>query len=234
MLLDAVAIAGRHSQSTVFRDVGDPTMSGDSDVKSALRKRQQDWLRQITARTGLSPSDLAEKAGMSDVTLTRLLNSESYTGTLSSLNIEKIKRFTGLPGPEEALAPARPSGEGQPFQPRAERSPHDRAVEATLDGRAGAKAWELLTDALRTLGLLPGDIVIADAAERAKAGDLVAAQLTDPKTGEAEVVFRVLEPPYLIGVANDPATRTPIPINDTTAIVIGPVTEMLRVRRAGR
>jgi hypothetical protein len=63
------------------------------------------------------------------------------------------------------------------------------------------------------------------------AGDVVVAKLTDLKAGRTETIFRVIEPPYLVSVANDPATRLPLPIDNNRVIVMGVVTESLRARQ---
>lgn len=210
-------------------------MVGNSDVKAEIRSTQRTWLRRVLEKTGESASELAVNSGMADVTLTRFLNREDYEGVLSPLNIEKIKRYSECPGPNDPWPEEKPQnpGEGLEFGTVAGipgLPVLGAMVAAALDGRKGASAWQLETDALESLHYRRGDILIVDGAIQPMAGDLVAAQSRNPRTGQFEVIFRVIEQPYLIGVANDPATRKPLLIDNANVIVMGVVTEGLRPR----
>src|SRR5271168_4359009 len=93
-----------YSVPTIRLDCGARSrMTGNSDVKAQIRSQQRDWLRKVSALTRQSLSELAVNAGMSDVTLTRLMNRDDYEGVLSPLNVEKIKRYAGVPGPGEPM-----------------------------------------------------------------------------------------------------------------------------------
>lgn len=210
-------------------------MVGNSDVKAEIRTQQRAWLRRVLAKTGKSASELAVNAGMADVTLTRFLNREDYEGTLSALNIEKIKRYSECPGPNDPWPEDRPAGfaEASRFDYRAalpKRAAFSAMISAALEGRPNAAPWLVETDALESLHYRRGDVLITDASATPMAGDLVVAQSLNARTGQVETVFRILEPPYLIGVGNDPTTRKPLLIDNTSVIVMGTVTEALRSR----
>lgn len=207
-------------------------MVGDSDVKAELRRQQREWLREVIARCGESASELAINAGVADVTLTRFLNREDYEGVLSPLVIEKIKRYTGLPGPGElTIETEEVDGfrETRNFDYRAqtqERPVFTAMIEAALAGRPNAAPWLLLTDTLNSVGHLKGDVLISDASVQPRAGDLVVAQISNRRTGQTETAFRIFEPPYLLGFT--PETRYPLLVDNSEVIVMGVVTESLR------
>jgi hypothetical protein len=205
-----------------------------TDVKSEIREAQRAWVREVARKMGLSVSDLAVKAGFADVTLTRFLNSKDYRGLLSALTIERIKRFANVPGPDEVSLEEIPGvvlGEGAKTDAASLRSARPSVaamIEAALKGRANAQAWQLASSTLESLGYFRGDILISDASAHARVGDLVVAQVTESGS-QPEFVFRILEPPYLIGTARDQDRRV-LPIDNKRVIVIGPITESIRAR----
>lgn len=207
-------------------------MVGDSDVKAELRRVQREWLREVIRHAGESASELAVNAGVADVTITRFLNRDDYEGVLSPLVIEKIKRYTSLPGPGDLAIDTEDADgfrEARSFDYKAktqERPVFTAMIDAALAGRPNAAPWLLLTDALTSAGHLKGDVLITDAAVQAQAGDLVIAQITNHQTGLTETAFRIFEPPYLLGFT--PETRYPLLVDNNNVIVMGVVTESLR------
>jgi phage repressor protein C with HTH and peptisase S24 domain len=89
-----------------------------------------DYVRHVLAVTGLSPTGLALRAGISSTTLTRPLNSAEYKFALTNTTLNKIEAATGIAylsfaaayaagqppidAPGSAEAPARPRTQGQP------------------------------------------------------------------------------------------------------------------------
>lgn len=66
------------------------------DKEQKLARR---WLQGILTQTGDTPSELARRSGLSTTTLTRFLNSEDHSYTLSARSISKIVEMTGVPFP---------------------------------------------------------------------------------------------------------------------------------------
>lgn len=60
------------------------------------RKGALDYLRFVLEQTKLSPSALAERAGVSSTTLTRPLNDKHHKFTISTTTLAKIRDATGL------------------------------------------------------------------------------------------------------------------------------------------
>lgn len=72
-----------------------------SEAKKEIQERQRAWLRELTQALNMAPSAIAAGAEVSESTLTRILNSKGYTGTLTAETIERIKSTYKVPGPEE-------------------------------------------------------------------------------------------------------------------------------------
>lgn len=205
-------------------------------AKSALqaeeRARILDWVEWLRVRTGQSLSELAEGAGLSNNTLTRLRQRES--ALLDALSVRMLSEYTGLPGPD-LYKLGHTSGfteEAEPFDVAAGGSPSmEEFTRLMLKDRPNAASWLLKTRALEGLGYMQGDLVVTDGSVQPRAGDAVCAQVVDLRTGAAETVFRVYEPPYLIAHSGDPALRKPLLIDNERVIVMATVTESLRARR---
>jgi hypothetical protein len=190
-----------------------------------------DWVEWLSRRTGRSKSALAVGAGRSENALTRL--AERDGGLLDSLTIRLLCEFTGMPGPDRYLQPGAAGlvDEAAPFEAETADRASVEMVRTALADRPLAKAWQLRTRALESAGLLVGDIVIADSGATPIGGDTVCAQVHDMRTGKAEIIFRLFEPPYLITASNDPALRRPMLIDNERVVVVGPITESFRSRR---
>jgi transcriptional regulator with XRE-family HTH domain len=224
---------GRHLAARGTAGAGSNT---GAKAKSALqaeeRARILDWVEWLRVRTGQSLSEMAEGAGLSNNTLTRLRQRES--ALLDALSVRMLCEYTGLPGPD-LYKLGHTSGfteEAEPYDVTASSDPATTAfVKLMLKDRPDAASWLLKTRALEGLGYMQGDIVITDARILPRAGDAVCAQVYDLRTGTAETVFRVYEPPYLIAHSADPALRKPLLIDNERVIVMGAVTESFRTRR---
>jgi hypothetical protein len=84
----------------------------------------------------LKPSQMAQGAGVSESTLTRILNNTGYTGTLTAETIERIKSTYKVPGPEEYAKNRRPVliglSEAARFDVRKEKGELAAVVQAIL------------------------------------------------------------------------------------------------------
>lgn len=210
-----------------------PKLKAKSALQAEERERILEWVEWLRVRTGETLSDLAEHAGLSSNTLTRLKQREG--ALLDALSTRMLCEYTGLPGPE-LYKLGHTTGfteEAVRFDPVA--GDIDPAVSSFLKtltkDRPDATAWILKTRAIEGSGYMQGDMVIADARVQPRAGDAVCAQVVDLRTGAAEIVFRLFEPPYLIASNTAASLRKPLLIDDERVIVMGTVTESLRLRR---
>lgn len=204
-------------------------------AKRAVLERQRAWLQQIVKSTGEKASTIAGQSGVSDTTLTRLLNNPDYRHTLTQVTIDRIKKRYGVPGPEEYASQGRPSmpgfGEAERFDARRETPALAHIVEALVGGRNAHDVWRLKTEALTQSGYLAGDLVVVDLNLVPAAQDVVCAQVYDWTRGVAETVFRVYDPPFLVGAALDRTAYKPLLVDQDRVIVKGVVVESFRPHR---
>jgi len=188
---------------------------------------QRDWIAKVLAATGLAPSALAAKAGLSPTTLTRFLNSGEHATALSHRTISAVEKSTGI-------------AFGADLRPRLLRKddasgfvPSDAggvsAYVANIIQGTSLTAWTLKSRALETVGFVPGDVMIVDLNEPAQPGDAVLAQVYDFKSMKAETLFRLYEPPFLHAASFERTQTAPILIDQSVGIK-GPVVLSIRPR----
>jgi hypothetical protein len=202
-------------------------------TKRDVQMRQKAWLREVLTKTRLLPSQLAIGAGVSSSTLTRLLNRDDYSGTLTPETIERIKDTYKVPGPEEFSSGARSIGlsEAARFDPSRERGDLALIVAAILRGRKGFEVWRLKTMALEGVGYLPGDVLFVrhlDVGDHARPQDAVCAKVIDFAHGSEETVWRVYDPPFLVGASNDRTAYKPVLVDGDRVRIYGVVEESFR------
>jgi hypothetical protein len=206
-----------------------------SDTKKDIQARQRAWLLEVCTATKLKPSQIAGGAGVSDSTLTRLAYSEDYTGTLSPETIERIKETYKVPGPEEYANSRRSSliglSEAARFDVRKEKGDLAQVVEAIVRGRLDVEPWRLKTMALESAGYLPGDVVFVRmlaTGEHPRPQDAVCAQVYDRQHGAAETIWRVYDPPYLVGAGHDRTAYKPMLVDNDRVTIVGVIAESFR------
>ena len=204
-----------------------------SMVHSEEYARHFAWVDWLLSKTGKTDATLAKEAGLA---VNYLYRKRADGTVLGATQIRMLMDHWGLPGPDTYLLPgaAGLSDEGALYDPgsAAVDDVTKQMIAIALKGRPNAASWHLKTHALQGEGYQPGDILIADAAVPPQARDVVVAQVYDLKTGTAETVFRVLEPPYLVAASTDPALRRPLLVDNERVIVTGTVTQSFRVRRS--
>lgn len=202
-----------------------------SDLKQELRQRHRAWLQELIKATGKSASQIAAQAGVSDTTLTRLLNNPDYEGTLSQLTIDRIKETYNVGGPEDLNG--RRGGvlgfsEAERVSPEAGKPEVARLLKALAAGRNAVEVWLLKTDALSAAGYLPGDLVVVDMNLPAQPQDAVCAIVHDLTRGAAETVWRIFTPPFLIGASLDRTAYRPLLVDNHQVRVSGVIVAMVR------
>ena len=206
-----------------------------SQAKRELQARQKQWLSEIVKLTGDPPSTIAGNSGVSDTTLTRLLNNPEYQGTLTQVTIDRIKATYKVPGPEEyrqgRSAGMFGFGEAERFDAGQEPTGLSAIMTALIGARVAADPWRLKTDALSEAGYLPGDLVIVDLNAEAQPQDVVCAQVYDWKGGRAETVFRVFDPPFLVAAARERTAYKPLLLDNERVVIKGVVVESYRPHR---
>jgi AcrR family transcriptional regulator len=190
-------------------------------VHQQLRAAQKRWLNDICQRHSVTLTEIARRATMNPSTLTQFYNREERAGTLQTFSIRRIADAMSEAVPPEVIGETELRGfaevEATPYQAQA-GDPVADAVRAFIAGRDHLIPWELRTRALEPAGFAPGDVLIMDLNGDASPGDVVCAQVYDWQAGRAETVFRVLEPPFLVG-AGDDAWRKPLPARDPSVAI---------------
>lgn len=75
------------------------------DNHSKEREQQRAWVRGVAQAAGLTPTELAKKAGLTPSTLNRFLNDEKVTHLLSTRTIAAIRKVVGDSNHEPAPLP---------------------------------------------------------------------------------------------------------------------------------
>ncbi|MBR0871165.1 hypothetical protein JQ633_12405 [Bradyrhizobium tropiciagri] len=210
-----------------------PAPKNRSAVHSEEHARQFAWVDWLLARTGRTDASLAKDAGLNVNYIYRKRKDGTVFG---ATQIRMLVEHYGLPGPDTYQVPGASgiADEGAPFDTRGTSVAIPsivRFLAQLAKDHPNATPWELRTRALEQAGYQPGDIVVVDPSVPHRAGDAVAAQVHDPRSGAMETVFRIFEAPYLMSASNDPSLRKPMLVDNDRVIVIGPITESIRARR---
>lgn len=190
----------------------------------------RDYLLRVMSKTGLTQTQLANRAGLDPSTLSRFLSEERQGHTLRASTIRKIEATTGIPIRE---GPVPPQGfaesEAAPLHP-VESSPLQRIIAVLAAGGANIDPWTLNSPALEGAGYRRGDTLLVALGENPTPGDIVCAQIYDWAKGRAETVFRMYQPPYLIAATSDAAYLRPHLVDDSKVVIKGVVVHSLRSR----
>ncbi len=200
--------------------------------KSAIQDSQRAWLHELIAITNKSPTELANGAGLSFSTLTRFLNSPSYTGVLSPETIDSLKETYNVPGPEEYAYERARAASGYAEAERVEmqgKGETQSIGRSLLQGRPeDTEIWRLKTSALAQAGYLPGDLLVIDPEATPAARDVVKAHIYDARRGSTETIWRVYDAPYLVAAAADQLSYKPMLVDQQSVIIMGVVVFSVR------
>lgn len=197
------------------------------------------WLRAVLAHMGWSGAELAKRIRVNQSTINRFINDPTATHVLSPKSLKAIELATGLLPLQLPSAPGRPARglsepEAEAFSIDAPEADRELAelVRAYVKARNHMATWTMRSRALEHAGFLPGDVLIVDINERARAHDVVCAQIYDWNVVKAETVFRIFEPPYLIAASGQPDLMKPLLVDDDRVVIKGVVVHSMRSRRA--
>lgn len=192
------------------------------------------YLLRVMERTGLTQTQLANRAGLDPSTLSRFLSEEREGHTLRASTLRKIEVATGVMLSEAPEAPATPGfseSEAAPLQVET-ASPLQKIIAILAAAGANIDPWTLHSPALEGAGYRRGDTLLVSLGETPAAGDIVCAQIYDWARGRAETVFRIFQPPYLVAATSDPRFLRPHLVDDGKVIIKGVVVQTIRGRGA--
>lgn len=191
------------------------------------------WFKSQQKRVGVTADEIASEMGRDRSVVSRI-----YTGrqkmslewaqafaTVLQVPLSTVLEKAGVAAPQQAqqLDPGFSESDAAPWRGP---TPTERGVTdiaTALGARPGVDIWRVKGRAMALQGLLPGDYMLIDthAADRAKAGDAVIAQVYT--RGGAATVLRRLEPPVLVAASPDPDDNRVHVIDGINVVVRGVV-----------
>ncbi|PHS25507.1 MAG: hypothetical protein COA84_07700 [Robiginitomaculum sp.] len=195
-------------------------------------------IREWRERRGLSQRQLAERIGTNQQAVHRLESGELelrpshlkvYARALGVRAIDILPKDIAYEDASNLPAAGFLDDEAYKWEPQKtgiNGEKYSVAVDALLAGDPNRSAWTLNTAALEGEAMRQGDILILDMAKDAVAGDIICAQIYSG--GDAQTVFRIYQPPFLLSATNIKSLRDPILIDNHRVKVVGVVTECLR------
>lgn len=203
--------------------------------------RQRAYINRVLERTGWTQSDLAARAGLDPSTLSRFLSASRPGHALRPRSLGKIEAVSGIHLNSEDGAPdvtgvAAPSAgfaesEAAPLV-AAPNSDMAVIIQSLSRNRMNVDPWVLRSRALEGTGYRPGDVLIVALGETALSGDVVCAQIYDWTTGQAETLFRIFQPPYLVAASGDSQFIRPLVVDGNRVIIKGVVIHTIRGRQS--
>ena len=184
-------------------------------------------LREALGGTDLSQSDLARRVG---VTRGRVNQWLSGNGTPRRAVALKVAQALGVrvewlldeAGPQKAQGRTL-TADGVRIDPKDLGPELSRPLLAAMEGR-NAEVWKLSTDLLSGANYQPGDYIIIDLAQPAKARDFVLAEVNRTP------IFRMFLPPYLFAVAAPGLVNPPpLTVDNLSVIVRGVVVSRFNI-----
>jgi transcriptional regulator with XRE-family HTH domain len=202
------------------------------------------WFKLQQKRVGVTAEDIAARMGRSRSNVSHILNgkqrmsvewAKAFADVLQVPVSEVLERAGTLDAPTAqtirpgfaesdcaAWVPGPGIGEGASV----------RSIAQVLGAdRPGVDIWRVRSRAMQLAGFMPDDFLLVDthAAERARAGDTVMAQVYNNATGTAVTVLRRLDPPVLMAASADPEDAKAHVVEGVNVRVRGKVVASWRV-----
>ncbi len=141
--------------------------------------------------------------------------------------LDEILRRAGVADEQtaQALAPGFAESDAAAWLPAPGDEQKVKRIADAFGARPGVDVWRVRSDAMALHGLLVGDYILIDthAAENARAGDIVIAQVYDNARGKAVTVLRRFEPPVLVAASLDPSDRRVYVVDGINVVIVGKV-----------
>jgi transcriptional regulator with XRE-family HTH domain len=190
---------------------------------------QHSFIENVLSKTGWSQTDLANRAGLDPSTLSRFLTKGRDGHALRPSTIQRISSVSGVAFGNAAPLQSMTEKEAEPYVFSRDDG-RSAAVNALAKTRSNVDAWTLNSRALENAGYRPGDVLLVGLNETPLAGDVVCAQIFDWTKDQAETIFRIFQPPALIGASNDASLLKPYLLGDSSVVIKGVVLHTLRSR----
>lgn len=193
------------------------------------------WFKREQRRLGVTSEEIAAHAGRSRTAVSNIYSgrqrmtldwAKAFAEKLQQ-PLEEIMRRAGIvDGPTaQAMAPGFAESGAAPWIPKPGEASRVEALAVAFGRRPGVDVWQVRDGAMALQGLLPGDFMLVDthAADRARAGDIVVAQVYDNLRGKAVTILRRFEPPVLVAASADPDTHKIHVVDGNNVLIRGRV-----------
>lgn len=199
------------------------------------------WFKQQQKRAGVTAEDIARLMGRARSNVSHILTGKqrmslewarAFAQALQVPLSEVLERAGIAEAPiAQQLAPGFSDSDATAWVAQGAEDRSVPAMAAALGVRPGVDIWQAKSPSMSLQGILPGDYLLVDthAAERARAGDVVLAQVYDNSKGAAATVLRRLEPPVLVAASPLPEDRRVHVVDGINVVVRGKIIASWRV-----
>lgn len=197
------------------------------------------WFKQRQKQVGVTAEDIAQRMGRARSNVSHILNghqrmslewAQAFADALQ-VDVATVLDKAGSARPETVIQ-LRPGFSESDAIPLNGQNKQPRSIAAVLGmERPGVDIWQVKSRAMCLGGILPGDFLLVDthAAERAKQGDVVVAQVYDNTRGGAQTVIRRFEPPVLVSASSEPDDQRVHVVDGVNVVIRGKVAASWRL-----
>lgn len=202
------------------------------------------WFKAQQKRVGVTAEDIARRMGRTRSNVSHILSGKqrmSLDWAQAFADVLQVPLATVLEkaGAADAqvaqqLSPGFAESDAAPWVAAPRPGDPNRAIANALGAdRPGVDVWQVKGAAMALAGYLPGDFILVDthAAERARTGDVVLAQIyrATGRDMTARTVLRRLEPPVLVAASTEPEDARVHVVDGVNVLVRGKVLASWRV-----
>lgn len=191
------------------------------------------WFKQRQKEVGVTAEDIAAELGRDRSAVSKIYSgqrrmslewAQAFAKVLQLPIDVVLERAGAYDAPKaQRIAPGFSESDAAAWKGQPDEERKVLPIAQALGQRPGVDVWRVNSPALSFMGYMPGDYMLVDtfAAERARQGDVVVAQVYD--RGGATTVLRHYEPPVLVAESPDPADRRVHVVDGTNVVIAGKV-----------
>lgn len=202
------------------------------------------WFKQQQKISGITADKIAEELGRDRSLVSRIyvgrqkmtIDQAKVFASVLSVPLAEVMERAGVLDHEDAqtIAPGYANSDAAPWtgKPADERAMRETAQ--SLGGeRDGVTVWRVTSNAMLLSGYLTDDIILVDThmADRAKAGDVVIAQIFERNSSSAITALRRYEPPVLVASSPDPEHQRVHIVDHKNVTIMGKIVGSWRVSK---
>ena len=193
------------------------------------------WFKAQQRKAGVTADDIAKRMGrtrsaVSHIYMGRQPMSLEWAKAFSEVlqaPLDEVLRRAGIAddATAQAIAPGFAESDAAAWIPKQGEGRKVQAIAEAFGARPGVDVWQIKSDAMALQGILPGDFALIDthAADTARAGDTVMAQVYDNARGRAITILRRFEPPVLVAASASMDDRRVHVVDGINVVIRGKV-----------